>query len=138
MLEDEKHQQLIRQYDTGQYLLSLRTQKGLTQPKVGKALGISPSYLSEIEKGVRMPSDELIVEIASYYEISDNDLFQRYGKMPVLVRQEMREHPYLQDALAELRRLRKKGKITDEQSDKLLREITTIYKKHIDEISGRE
>ncbi|KLU65692.1 helix-turn-helix domain protein [Desulfosporosinus acididurans] len=137
-MEDEKHQQLIRQYDTGQYLLSLRTEKGLTQPVVGKALGISSSYLSEIEKGVRMPSDELIEEFANYYGVNDNDLFQRYGKIPVIVRQEMREHPYLQDTLAELRRLRKKGKITDEQSDKLLREITTVYKKHIEEIRGEE
>ena len=138
MLEDDKHHQLIRQYDTGQYLLSLRTQNGFTQPIVSKALGISPSYLSEIEKGVRMPSDELIEELATYYGISENDLFQRYGKLPILVSQEIREHPYLQDALGELRRLRKKGKISDEQSDKLLREITTIYKKHIDEIRGGE
>lgn len=137
-MEDDKHMQLIRQYETGQYLLSLRNQLELTQPKVSKTLGISVSYLSEIEKGVRMPSEQLIQEFASYYKIDENDLFQRYGKVPILAKEEIKSSTYLQNALAELRRLRKKGKITDEQSDKLLQEVLAVYQKYFDEISRGE
>lgn len=45
-----------------------------------KLLGIAPAHLTDIEKGRRSPSDELLVRFASVYEIGESELRAGWGK----------------------------------------------------------
>lgn len=135
-MDDDFREQIYKQIDTGRFLLTQRTERNLTQPKVAKALGISPSYLSEVEKGVKMPSEQLIVEFAKYYKLDEDELFQKYGKVPLHAQKEIQDTPYLQKALSDLGRLRKKGKIKDEEFDDLQKEVIAVYRDFLDKKKG--
>jgi transcriptional regulator with XRE-family HTH domain len=90
--------------------------------------------LSEIEKGNKSPSDQLLHDLAEVYELGlegEVDLFQRYGRMPIFTSEELSDQESTQLALAELRRLVKTGKITDEQRQELYEEFAKVYRDFI-------
>ena len=58
----------------GRRIRAFRKLKGFTQEGFAKKLGISVSVLGEIERGNRMPTDDLIEQIAIVLNISKNEL----------------------------------------------------------------
>lgn len=48
----------------GLRMRALREARGLTQEQVGERVGISQKYLSELERGTKSPSWEILVAIA--------------------------------------------------------------------------
>jgi len=64
-LETEKWGRRIRAY---------RKLKGFTQESFSKELGISVSIIGEIERGNRLPSNDLLERIAASLKISVDDL----------------------------------------------------------------
>lgn len=54
-------------------LISLRGDK--TQVDVAKALGISQSTYAMYETGKRVPTDEIKIKIAAYYNTTVQDIF---------------------------------------------------------------
>ena len=52
----------------------IRTLKGIKQDTVAQACGIHPAYLSNIEKGARQPSIELMVKIANALEVDIDEI----------------------------------------------------------------
>ncbi|MCQ6276743.1 helix-turn-helix transcriptional regulator [Bacillus sp. V3B] len=58
----------------GRRIRAFRKLKGFTQENFAKELGISVSVLGEIERGNRMPTDELIEQIAVVLHISKSEL----------------------------------------------------------------
>lgn len=52
----------------------LRSEKKLSQRVVAQDLGISQALLSHYEKGVRQPKLEFVRKIASYYDVSADDI----------------------------------------------------------------
>ncbi|MDA8440765.1 MAG: helix-turn-helix transcriptional regulator [Peptococcaceae bacterium] len=137
-MDEHFREQIIRQVDTGRFLLAERTKRNLTQPIVAKQLGVSPSYLSEIEKGVKVPSDLLIQELGKYYEIDEDELFQKYGKLPLLAKEEIKNSEDVQKALADIARLRKKKALSDDQCQKLYEEWVQVYQDFIKRINQSE
>lgn len=59
----------------GEYLKQLRKKKNLTTRGVGELLGISSNYVSEIERGMKSPSDKLLRELANLYGVDEDELF---------------------------------------------------------------
>jgi transcriptional regulator with XRE-family HTH domain len=53
----------------GQAIKFCRQQRNLTQPELAERAGISPSYLSVLEKGKRDPSFSMIEKIARALDI---------------------------------------------------------------------
>ena len=53
----------------GQKLKEIRKQDSLKQGVVAKALGISQTYLSQVESGKRNPSTSLLDRMAAYYSM---------------------------------------------------------------------
>lgn len=64
-METEKWGRRIRAY---------RKLKGFTQESFSKELGISVSIIGEIERGNRLPSNDLLERIAASLKISVDDL----------------------------------------------------------------
>ncbi|WP_075979850.1 helix-turn-helix domain-containing protein [Bacillus massilinigeriensis] len=58
----------------GRRIRAFRKLKGFTQESFAKELGISVSIFGEIERGSRMPTEELIEQITQLLNISKEDL----------------------------------------------------------------
>jgi len=76
-----------RNIDTGNYLQKLRLSKDLTLSSASKYINISPTYLSDIEHGRKLPSDTTIKNIADFYEIDEIELFNKFGKISLTVKE---------------------------------------------------
>lgn len=49
----------------GRAVKAIRAQRGLTQEEVSAAAGLHPTYVSDIERGARNPSWEVMTRLAS-------------------------------------------------------------------------
>ena len=128
----------LRQIRAGDYLSTLRTERNLTLKKLASQVGVSFQYLSEIEKGNKSPSDQLLHDLAEVYDLGlegEVNVFRRYGRIPIFTAEELEDQESTQLALAELRRLVKTGKITDEERQELYEEFARVYREFMARIS---
>ena len=58
----------------GEKILNLRTEKNLTTKDVGQAIAIPHSRYSELEKGIRIPTDGQVERLEKFYGVSDGAL----------------------------------------------------------------
>jgi transcriptional regulator with XRE-family HTH domain len=54
----------------GEHLRSLRRDRGETLAETAGRAGVSPQYLSEMERGVKEPSSEMIAAVAGALDVS--------------------------------------------------------------------
>lgn len=66
-----------RRRDFGRYLKGLRKDQGLTQEKIGYALGITGGEVSLIEKGERPISDESLIRLAEKYGVLLEEMLRK-------------------------------------------------------------
>lgn len=95
--------------DLGEFIRDQRRVGHLSLRKLSEMAGISNPYLSQIERGLRKPSAEILQQIARALEISSETLYVRAGIL------EEREHT---DLVAEIRR---DPDLTEEQKKTLIR-----------------
>ncbi len=88
--------------EIGNLVKKLRTQNGLSMAQLAVRVGINPIYLSQVERGVRLPSDEIIQNIADFFNLDENDLFDMAGRVPLVVREELEKQSMLQNLLKEM------------------------------------
>jgi transcriptional regulator with XRE-family HTH domain len=62
--------------DFGRALETLRASKGLSREEVAGLAGISHSYLSEIERGLKRPSADILARVARAFGMKGSALFQ--------------------------------------------------------------
>lgn len=65
--------------DLGEYLKEQRQSARLSVRQLASAAGVSNPYLSQIERGLRRPSAEVLQQIAKGLQISAEALFMRAG-----------------------------------------------------------
>ncbi|WP_308113507.1 helix-turn-helix domain-containing protein [Kineosporia corallincola] len=65
--------------DLGAYVREQRENAKLSLRQLANAAGVSNPYLSQIERGLRKPSAEVLTQIAKGLQISAEALFQRAG-----------------------------------------------------------
>lgn len=118
--------QHMRQYDAGQYIKSLRD--GMTLASVCKELGVTSAHLSEIERG-KMPSDHFISKLARAYNVDEDDLFRRWGKIPILTKEEILGSPSLQRILTEISNNRK---LSESEKEDLYDNMHAVYRSFIE------
>lgn len=58
----------------GRRIRAFRKLKGYTQEGLAKELGISISVLGEVERGTRIPTDELLEDVADVLQIDVEEL----------------------------------------------------------------
>jgi transcriptional regulator with XRE-family HTH domain len=95
--------------ELGEFIREQRRVDHLSLRKLSELAGISNPYLSQIERGLRRPSAEILQQIARALEISSETLYIRAGIL------EEREGT---DLAAEIRRA---PHLTEEQKKTLLR-----------------
>ena len=65
--------------DLGEFIRAQRERANLSLRRLAEAAGISNPYLSQIERGIRKPSAEILKNLARALEISSNTLYSRAG-----------------------------------------------------------
>ena len=98
-----------RWHELGEFIRDQRRVGHLSLRKLSEMAGISNPYLSQIERGLRKPSDEILQQIARALEISSETLYVRAGIL------EEREGA---DLVAEIRR---DPGLSEEQKKTLIR-----------------
>ncbi|MDQ3757724.1 MAG: helix-turn-helix domain-containing protein [Actinomycetota bacterium] len=68
-----------RWHDLGEFIREQRSTARLSLRKLSEAAGISNPYLSQIERGLRKPSAEILQQIAKALRISAETLYVRAG-----------------------------------------------------------
>ena len=61
--------------------IKLRKQLGLKQRELASELGISQGYMSELEKGVKIPSNTLLIAMQHKFNLSSDWVFAGEGNM---------------------------------------------------------
>lgn len=79
--------------EVGQFIRDQRTSARLTIHKLAKSTGVSVPYLSQIERGLRRPSADILQAIAKGLRVSAESLYVRAGIL------EEREEPDLLSAI---------------------------------------
>ena len=68
-----------KQSDLGEFIKSQRERANLSLRRLAEKSGISNPYLSQIERGIRKPSAEILKNLSRALEISSNSLYKRAG-----------------------------------------------------------
>jgi HTH-type transcriptional regulator, competence development regulator len=77
----------------GSILRQLRDNSGTGIKRLAPELGVSYTYLSKLENGVTVPSDEFIERVAKYFHYNKDHLLLAAGKVPPEVLEILRENP---------------------------------------------
>lgn len=119
--------------EAGSKLRELRKATGLSVFKVGRAIGMSGNYISQIERGERPASDAALVALADLYGMDQKELFGLYGKLPDNEINMIMQMPELRNLFVEV--TNRKG-VTDEDRKEMLEEFKMIAEKYYNK--GRE
>lgn len=65
--------------DLGKFIRQQRERANLSLRRLADKAGISNPYLSQIERGIRRPSAEILKNLSRALEISANSLYRRAG-----------------------------------------------------------
>ena len=120
-----QEEKIIGQVKAGTYLKSLRNDRLLSLADLGVCLGVSKTYLSAIEQGVKTMSDHFIREIANFHGIDENIIYELLGRVPLLAREQLDEASNLQQLLSEIKRDKR---FDDEKKQKLFQQMYRLYK----------
>jgi transcriptional regulator with XRE-family HTH domain len=71
----------MTQVRLGQAVKAVRRGAGLTQEDVSRASGLHPTYISDIERGVRNPGWDAVTRLAGGIGVSLVDIVQQYEKL---------------------------------------------------------
>lgn len=97
--------QLPGMHGLGEYLREQRESAQLSVRQLSAAAGISNPYLSQIERGLKKPSAEILQALASGLRISAESLYVRAGLLEGPVESDGRAEPDARAALLSDRRL---------------------------------
>jgi transcriptional regulator with XRE-family HTH domain len=112
--------------DLGEFIRDQRRLDHLSLRKLSELAGISNPYLSQIERGLRKPSAEILQQIARALEISAETLYVRAGIL---------EEREASDLVGEIRR---DPDLTEEQKKTLIRIYTSFRHENEDGSGGDE
>lgn len=83
----------------GEYLYRLRVKRGLSMLQLGARLGVNVTYISLVERGLREPDDDFVVNTAKFFGQKENLLFGMLERAPLNVRIEVENNMLLQKAI---------------------------------------
>ena len=100
--------------------------KGLRE--MARLLGITPPHLTDVEKGRRRPSDELLLRISRQYDIPEADLRSGWNRAATIVEEIATQNPLAAEKVPELLR-KARGLSSSAQWDDLIKYAAQISKR---------
>lgn len=80
-----------KQTDLGEFIRQQRERANLSLRRLADTAGISNPYLSQIERGIRKPSAEILKRLSRALEISANSMYSKAG----LIDEDFESPPFL-------------------------------------------
>lgn len=109
--------------DLGEFIREQRSGGQMSLRKLSELAGVSNPYLSQIERGLRKPSAEILQQIARALEISSETLYVRAG-----ILDEPSEGPDL------VKEIRRDPSINEDQKKTLVRIYESFRKENAAEV----
>ena len=109
----------------GNELRGMRQLKKLQVKDVAKDIGVSSTYISEIERNNKVPSNDLIEKMATIYNINERQLFKGFKVLPDSMVYELTSEYGLYDIIYELS---ENESLTREQKDEFYKKVQSLYK----------
>ena len=113
--------------EAGAKLRELRKATKLSVFKVGRAIGMSGNYISQIERGERPASDAALIALAELYGVDQKELFGLYGKLPNEEVNMIMQMPELRNLFMEVT---SKKELSNEDRQQMLEEFKVIATKY--------
>ena len=66
-----------------EYIVAKRAEKNMTRSEMARRVGMTPQYAMSIERGVGLPSEEMIERMVDVLELDEKTAFKLADKMPV-------------------------------------------------------
>ncbi|PLS18913.1 hypothetical protein CVD28_00495 [Bacillus sp. M6-12] len=127
--DEEKETELIMErIRLGMELAKKRKSLKRTLSDIGDAMGVSANYISEIERGLKVPSDKIIRQLADFYGYAEAELFTKFGKIPLLTRETLEENPSFNELIDEIG---KRKDLSDDKKEEIIEELLKFTKKLI-------
>lgn len=86
----------------GKLIREKRELQGHSVRALGDLINVTGNYISEIERGIKPASDEVIRELAPHLYVDETELFNVYEKTPLRVREELEEAEALRNIIDEI------------------------------------
>jgi transcriptional regulator with XRE-family HTH domain len=132
MADEAERELIIKQHKAGRYMARVRDKTTIS--KVAADLGCSNTLLGYIEKGQRVPSDHFLNEWAAYFGVDETSLYNLWGKIPILAKDEIRNSDTLKGTLLEIARNKK---LSAEEKEEIYDEIHKTYKRYLIRKEGK-
>lgn len=88
--------------EIGNYINDYRVKKKLSIQQMSVRVGVNPSYLREVERGVKIPDDYFIRNLSVQFGLDENYIFMLLGKPPLIAREELDQNAILQETLMQI------------------------------------
>lgn len=92
--------------------------------EVAKLLGVTPAHMTDLEKGRRTPSDELLMRISRVYDIPEAELRAGWSRAAAIVGEVATQDPMTAEKVPEF--LRTARKLSANQWDRLIGEARRL------------
>ena len=117
----------------GEYIKSKRIKKNITQTKAAKMFGISLSYLSGIERGLRpSPADDVVDKMADVLELSRKERIHLIdlaaeSKQPPALADDLVEYIYRYPVIRDMLRYSMECNMTEDDWEKVFDYVKNNY-----------
>ena len=117
----------------GEYIKSKRTNRNITQTKAAIMFGISLSYLSGIERGLRpAPADDVVDKIADVLELNRKERYRLYdlaaeSKQPPTLADDLVEYIYRYPVIRDMLRYSMECDLKKDDWEKIFNSIKRTY-----------
>lgn len=117
----------------GEYIKSKRTNRNITQTKAAKMFGISLSYLSGIERGLRpAPADDVVDKMADVLELNRKERINLIdlaaeSKQPPALADDLVEYIYRFPAIRDMLRYSMECNLTEDDWEKVFDYVKKNY-----------
>lgn len=88
--------------EIGNYINAYRVKRKLSIQQMSVRVGVNPSYLREVERGVKVPDDFFIRNLTEQFGLDENYMFMLLGRTPLIAREELDRNDILQKTLVEI------------------------------------
>jgi transcriptional regulator with XRE-family HTH domain len=95
-LREKNQEQLI---EIGNTIRLKRKIKNMSGKELAEVCGVSTNFISEVERGLKNCSDEVLRSIAKYLELDELDIFTKLNRVPLSVQEELINHSELTEAV---------------------------------------